>query len=149
MVSMVTWIGVFSVQLGGYISERVSRPNMILVTCFLGISLGMFLLPYSTHTVAIFIWLGLIFGPPAGIIMSLPAEILHPENRAVGMGLFYSVYYGGMMALTSLAGFSQDVTQKAATPILFGGMLLIAAIFVLIIFRTTQIRIKVVPTVIK
>jgi predicted MFS family arabinose efflux permease len=149
MVSMATWIGVFSVQLGGYISEKISRPNMILVTCFLGISLGMFLLPYSAHPVAIFIWLGLIFGPPAGIIMSLAAEVLHPENRAVGMGLFYSVYYGGMMALTSLAGFSQDLTQNAATPILFGGMLLIAAIFVLIIFRIAQIRIKVVPAVIK
>jgi len=146
MVSMVTWIIVFSVQLGGYVSQKIRRPNIILVTCFLGIASGMFLLPHSTHPIAVFIWLGLIFGPPAGIIMALPAEVLHPENRAAGMGLFYSIYYGGMMALTSLAGFSRDLTQNAATPFLFGGMLLITAIVVLIIFRTVQTRIRLVPT---
>jgi MFS family permease len=145
MVSMVTWIIVFSVQFGGYISEKLSRPNIILVTCFVGISLGMFLLPYSTHPVALFAWLGLIFGPPAGIIMALPAEVLQPENRAAGMGLFYSFYYGGMMALTSLAGFSRDLTQNAATPVLFGGMLLIIAIIILAIFRTFQARFKLIP----
>ena len=145
LVSMVTWIIVFSVQLGGYISEKMSRPNIILVTCFVGISLGMFLLPYGTHPIALFLWLGLIFGPPAGIIMALPAEVLQPENRAAGMGLFYSFHYGGMMALTSLAGFSRDLTQKAGTPILFGGLLLIIAIIVLVIFRTLQAHVKPIP----
>ena len=100
----------------------------------------MFLLPYCPYPIALLIWLGLIFGPPAGIIMALPAQVLHPENRAAGMGLFYSCHYGGMMALTALAGFSRDLTQNAATPILFGGMLLIIAIIVLAIFRTLQGR---------
>ena len=142
LVSMVTWISIFSVQLGGYISEKISRPNFVLVTCFLGISLGMFLLPYCSPPIIVFIWLGLIFGPPAGIVMSLPAQVLHPENRAAGMGLFYSCHYGGMMALTSLAGFTRDLTQNAAAPILFGGTLLIIAIIVLAIFRTLQGRTK-------
>ena len=143
MVSMVTWISIFSVQLGGYVSEKIRRPNIILVTCFLGISLGMFLLPYFTFPIVTFVWLGLIFGPPAGIIMSLPAQVLHPENRSAGMGLFYSCHYGGMMALTSLAGYSRDLTQNAAAPILFGGILLIIAIIVLAVFRTLQARVKV------
>jgi MFS family permease len=146
MVSMVTWIIVFSVQFGGYISEKLSRPNAILVVCFVGIGIGMFLLPYWPYPIALCIWLGFVFGPPAGIIMALPAEVLQPENRAAGMGLFYSFYYGGMMALTSLAGFSRDLTQDAATPILFGGMLLIVAIIILVIFRTFQARIKFMPT---
>jgi len=105
----------------------------------------MFLLPYADHPMAALIWLGLIFGPPAGIIMALPAEVLRPENRAAGMGLFYSIHYGGMMALTSLAGYSRDLTQNAATPILFGGMLLIIAIMILAIFRAIQKRIKLIP----
>lgn len=142
MVSMTTWISILAVQLGGYISEKLGRPNIILVTCFFGISIGMCLLPYFPYPMAVFIWLGLIFGPPAGIIMALPTEVLHPENRAAGMGLFFSCFYGGMMALTSLAGFSRDLTQNAAAPILFGGMLLIIAIIILAIFRTFQARIK-------
>ena len=142
MVSMVTWISILSIQFGGYISEKISRPNTILITCFVGISLAMFLLPYFPYPLALFVWLGFIFGPPAGIIMALPAEVLHPENRAAGMGLFYSCCYGGMMALTSLAGFSRDLTQNAATPIFFGGICLIIAIIMLVIFRTLQVRIK-------
>jgi len=145
MISMVTWLVVFSVQVGGYISDKIRRPNVILVTCFFGVALGMCLLPYATYPMAALFWLGLIFGPPAGIIMALPAEILRPENRAVGMGLFYSIHYGGMMALTSLAGFSRDLTQNAATPILFGGMLLIIAILVFAVFRIIQKRIKLFP----
>ena len=107
--------------------------------------MGMCLLPYCPYPIVLFIFLGLIFGPPAGIIMALPAQVLHPENRAVGMGLFYSCYYGGMMALTSLAGYSRDLTQNAVTPILFGGMLLIIAIMILAVFRTFQARIKLMP----
>jgi predicted MFS family arabinose efflux permease len=149
MVSMVTWIIVFSVQFGGYISQTIGRPNIILVVCFVGIASGMFLLPYSAHPIALFVWLGLIFGPPAGIIMALPAEVLQPENRAAGMGLFYSVYYGGMTALTSLAGFLRDLTQNAATPILFGAVLLIVAIIILVIFRSFQARIGPIPAEVK
>ena len=145
MVSMVTWIIVFSVQFGGYISEKIRRTNIILVICFIGISVGMFLLPYWPHPIVLCIWLGFIFGPPAGIIMALPAEVLQPENRAAGMGLFYSFYYGGMMALTSLAGYSRDFTQNAAAPILFGGTLLIIAIIILSVFRSLQAHIKFIP----
>ena len=149
MVSMVTWLSIFSVQFGGYVSEKLARPNAILVPCFLGIGIGMCLLPFWPHPVALLVWLGLLFGPPAGIIMALPAEVLHPENRAAGMGLFYSCSYGGMMALTSLAGFSRDVTQNAASPILLGGMLVVVAIIILAIFRAFQARIKLMPVELK
>jgi predicted MFS family arabinose efflux permease len=142
IVSMVTWISIFSVQLGGYISEKISHPNIILITCFAGISVAMLILPFCSFSIALFIWLGFIFGPPAGIIMALPAEVLQPENRAAGMGVFYTCYYGGMMAMTSLAGYSRDLTQNAAAPLLFGGICLIIAIVILVVFRTTQARIK-------
>ncbi|TIV26041.1 MAG: MFS transporter, partial [Mesorhizobium sp.] len=33
--------------------------------------------------------LGLVCGLPAGAIMSLPARVLAPATRALGMGLFY------------------------------------------------------------
>ena len=34
MVSMVTWISILSIQFGGYISEKISRPNTILIPEF-------------------------------------------------------------------------------------------------------------------
>jgi uncharacterized membrane protein YhhN len=58
------------------------------------------------------------------------------------MGVFYTCYYGGMMAMTSLAGYARDLTQNAAAPLLFGGICLIIAIVILVVFRTIQARIK-------
>ena len=48
--------------------------------------------------------LGFILGPPVGIIGALPAEVLQPENRSAGMGLFYAFYYGAMTVLTTFTG---------------------------------------------
>jgi hypothetical protein len=50
----------------------------------------MWLVPYSQQRLALFVALGLLFGPPPGILMALPAEVLRPENRAPGMGIFYT-----------------------------------------------------------
>ena len=135
---MVTWVVIPAVQLGGYIAQRVRRPNLILVTCFIGIGVAVFLLPYWQHPLALFVALGLLFGPPAGIIMALPAEVLRPENRAPGMGIFTTCSYAGGAALPALAGLTRDLTGNPAAPVLFGGASLFIAIIVLGLFRTVQ-----------
>jgi len=142
LVSIVTWIVIPSIQLGGYVSEKLQRPNIILVVCFSGVVLSMCLLPFWPYPVVLFILLGFIFGPPVGIMMALPAEVLHPENRAVGLGLFWAFYYGGMSVLTTLTGLSRDLTQSPAAPLLFGGMLLIVAIIIFAVFRMFQSRVN-------
>jgi MFS family permease len=53
-------------------------------------------------------------------------------------------WFAGKEIITA-AGFSRDLTHNAATPVLFGGMLLIIAIIILAIFRTFQARIKLMP----
>ena len=140
LVSAVTWILIPTVQLGGYIAERIGRPNVIMVTCFFGIGLAICLLPYWPHPLALFVALGLLFGPPAGIIMALPTEVLRPENRAPGMGIFSTCVYGGGAALSALAGLSRDLTDNPAAPLLFGGTLLFITIIILGLFRAFQRR---------
>ena len=141
----MTWIVIPSIQLGGYISERLQRPNLIVAISFSGIGLGMCLLPYWPNPFVLFIWLGLIFGPAVGIMMALPAEVLQPENRAAGMGLFYAFYYGAMSALMTFTGFSRDFTQSPAAPLLLGGMLVFIAIIIFALFRIFQARAKLMP----
>jgi MFS family permease len=140
LVSLVTWIIIPSIMLGGYVAERLGRPNIIMVSFFLAIGLAICLIPYFPYTFVLFIAIGMLFGPPAGIIMALPTEVLEPENRAPGMGIFYTYFYGGMAALTALAGFLRDLTNNSAVPLLFGGMLLFMTIIVLWLFRTLQRR---------
>ncbi|CAB1071699.1 hypothetical protein D1AOALGA4SA_1325 [Olavius algarvensis Delta 1 endosymbiont] len=142
LVSMVTWLSIASVQIGGYLSEKLKRPNLIFVGTFCGMGLGMCLLPYWQNPLVLFIWLGLIMGPPVGIMMALPAEVLQPENRAAGMGLFYMLFYGAISVLTTITGFTRDFTQSPAAPLLFGGMLAIAAILIFALFRLLQARTK-------
>lgn len=48
--------------------------------------------------------LGLVCGLPAGSIMSLPARVLAPATRSLGMGLFYTVYYATMLIAPWLGG---------------------------------------------
>jgi predicted MFS family arabinose efflux permease len=140
LVSLVTWIFIPSIMLGGYVAERLGRPNVIMVSFFLAIGSAICLIPYFPYTFVLFIAIGMLFGPPAGIIMALLTEVLEPKNRAPGMGIFYTYFYGGMAALTALAGYLRDLTNNPAVPILFGGMLLFMTMIVLGLFRALQRR---------
>jgi MFS family permease len=46
--------------------------------------------------------------------MMLPAHALAPETRAFGMGVYWTVYYGGMGALPGLAGWVADASGGGA-----------------------------------
>jgi predicted MFS family arabinose efflux permease len=140
MVSIVSWLLLFSVPAGGYLTERLGRPNLVLVVCFLGMALGSVLLALWPRPVPTLVALGLIIGPPAGIIVALPVEVLRPENRAPGMGLFYTCYYVGMPTLTALAGFILEATGNPAAPLLYGALIIIVTIGVLALFRGLQRR---------
>ena len=68
----------------------------------------MLVLPRSGAVILIVIALGLISGLPAGPIMSLPARVLQPATRAIGMGLFFTVYYAAMMLGPVIGGASPN-----------------------------------------
>lgn len=138
LVSVATWIVIPAIPLGGYIAERLKRPNTFMVCCFLGIGIAICLVPYWRYPLVLFLMIGLLFGPPAGIIMSLPTEVLRPENRAPGMGIFYTCYYAGMAALSPLAGLSRDLTQNPAAPLFFGGAVIFITIIIVGLFRSLQ-----------
>jgi predicted MFS family arabinose efflux permease len=138
MVSVVSWLLLLSLPLGGSLAERLARPNLVLVTCFTGLGLLSFLLALWPFPFPILVALGLLFGPPAGIIMALPVEVLHADQRAPGMGLFLTCYYVAMPALTALAGFSLDASANPAVPLFLGGLLMVVAIISLALFRRMQ-----------
>jgi predicted MFS family arabinose efflux permease len=140
LVSVVTWLLIFSVPLGGALAERLGHPNLVLLVCSLAIGLALYLLPYWPQPLLLLVVLGLFFGPPPGIIAALPVEVLRPENRAPGMGLFHTCYYIGMPLLTAVAGLSRDLTGNPAAPLLFGGVMILLVLPVLALFRTLQRR---------
>jgi hypothetical protein len=79
--------------------------------------------------------MGIIGGIPAGSIMAMPAAVLRPQSRAVGMGLFWTIYYGIYAFLPPFAGLALDFTNSTASPLFFGAGLLFVSIALLVWFR--------------
>jgi fucose permease len=46
----------------------------------------------------------------AGVIMAVGTPSARPENRAVGMGLFYTVYYVGGAIVPTLCGWAANIS---------------------------------------
>jgi hypothetical protein len=70
--------------------------------------------------------LGLISGQAAGPILSLPARVLQPATRAIGMGIFYTIYYAAMMLGPVVAGACAKWTGSASAAFDFGAAVILA-----------------------
>jgi MFS family permease len=111
-----------------------------MVVTFLLIAILIWMIPFTSSYVVMFAAIGIIFGPAGGLIMALPAQVLHKDNRAVGMGIFYTIYYAGMGIFPAIAGYTRDVTGNPAAPLFLAGVAILCAILALLCFRIMQIR---------
>jgi hypothetical protein len=139
LVSFNNWLIIGSVPLGGWMAQKFRRPNTFMTLGFILFGSAMILLPFGS-AIPLIISMGIIGGIPAGSIMAMPAAALRPESRAVGMGLFYTVYYGVYAVLPALAGLALDFTNSTASPLFFGAILLFVSISLLAWFRLVQNR---------
>jgi MFS family permease len=124
-ISIVLWLGVISVPSGGFLADRTRRPQSIVVGCCIVFAALMVALAHSGAVISIVIVLGLLTGLPAGPIMSLPARVLRPETRGLGMGIFYTVYYATMMLGPVVAGACAKSAGTAAAAFDFGAAVIL------------------------
>jgi len=130
-ISIVLWVSVGSVPSGGFLADRTKRPQFILVAGCVVFAILMVALPRSGAVVLTVAALGLICGLPAGPILSLPARVQQPATRAVGMGIFYTLYYATMMLGPVVAGACAKWTGSAAAAFDFGAALLLVCPLIL------------------
>jgi MFS family permease len=126
IVSIVLWLSVISVPFGGLLADRTGRPQFILIAGAILVAILMLALPRSGAVILIVVALGLISGLPAGPIMSLPARVLAPATRAMGMGVFYTVYYAAMMLGPIIGGAYAKWAGSAAAAFDFGAAMVLA-----------------------
>ena len=124
-ISIVLWIAVASVPSGGFLADRTKRPQLILVAGSIVFAALMILLPRSNAVIATVVAIGLVSGLPAGPIMSLPARVLQPATRAIGMGLFFTVYYAAMMLGPVIGGACAKWAGSAAAAFDFGAAMIL------------------------
>ena len=126
IISIALWLAVVSVPLGGFLADRSGRPSFVLAAgCILSAML-ILALPRSSAVILIMLALGVVNGVPAGPIMSLPARVLRPETRAIGMGIFYTIYYGTMVLGPIVGGALAKWTNNTAAALDFGAAVLLA-----------------------
>ncbi|MBB4371748.1 MFS family permease [Bradyrhizobium sp. cir1] len=134
-ISIVLWLAALSVPMGGFLADRTGRGEAILVTGCIAFALLTLLLSRSGMVLPIVVALGILCGLPAGAIMSLPARVLDQKMRPIGMGLFYTVFYAGMLAGPAIGGKLSTSFGSASAGLDFGAAALLACPIVLWLFR--------------
>ena len=142
VVSLFTLMVGIGTPIGGMLSDRLGRDPVILFSL---VASALFLpllatLPLSYAT-PVFAVAGLVMALAPGPIMTLPAQILRPETRAFGMGVFFAVYYAVMMAGPAIAGAIADRAGDAGVALYLGsGMLAVSAVSLVFFRRTAAAR---------
>ena len=135
VISIVLWVAVIGVPLGGLVADRLKRPQSVLVLASIVFAALMLCFAHTGAVIATVIALGLVSGQPAGPMMSLPARVLQPATRAVGMGVFYTFFYATMMLGPIVGGVAAKWTGSAAAAFDFGALVIVACPLLLVVFN--------------
>ena len=135
LVSWLGWCLIAFVPVGGYLADRLGRPDLVMVAGFVVAGAAAIVLAGSASTLPCFIAVAVAVGLPAGPIMTLPAVGLRPQNRATGMGIYFTWYYALMASMPAVAGFARDVTHDSGMPIYGAAVMMAAALASLAAFR--------------
>ncbi len=127
VMTIVTWGNVPGTLAGGGLAARFGGFNVFLIGT-LALVIGMIGSALSGGPVAWAVLLGVVGAIQPGVIMAVGTLSARPENRAVGMGLFYTLYYLGGTVSPGLCGLAADYAGRPE-----GGLLAAAFISVLAI----------------
>ena len=139
-VSLASWLIIPALPLGAMLAERIGRPGVTMGTSFVAIALLTLWILASAQPAVSFALLGLLFGPAGGLIMALPGSVLRESSRAVGMGIFFTVYYVGMGIFPALAGYARDLTGEPAAPLWLAAVAIGLALLALVAFNRVARR---------
>ena len=108
VLTIATWSNLPATVIGGSMAGRFGNTPVFLV----GTLASILAVAGPAFADWPLIW-GVLFGTvaslQAGIIVAIGTLSARPENRAVGMGLFYMVYYLGGTMLPALCGWAADL----------------------------------------
>ena len=135
MTALNTALFIVSVQAGGVLLKRSSRPDLLCHAAIIGWCASLLLLSGASLPLLWLVVGGLIGGIPASAYVNLPAEFLRPESRGPGMGVFYTVYYVGCALLPGVAGFLSDVAGSTRATLWLAALLAFVCVPTLIASR--------------
>jgi MFS family permease len=142
LVGLGLWVAIVAGPLGGVLADRSRKPNLIIVGGVLTWGHGLALVIPWSHSLPLLVTLivvtSFIGNLPPGPMVALASEVLRPQSRSTGMGIYYTFLYGGLAFGPMLAGFVSDVTADPAAPIYLIGVLASLTVCALGLFRGLQ-----------
>ena len=117
LVSLVAFATVPTGPFGGWLLGRLPRPLLGIAGGIAFTSIALALLAQGIAPLVLLVAAGVALGTIAGPVVALPAAVLAPEHRAVGMGLFWLFFFIPMTLLPPVAGLARDLTDDAAAPL--------------------------------
>ena len=137
-MSVVLWLTALSAPFGGVLADRTGRSDAVMLSSFLAIAILLLFVSRTEAIVPSTIALGIFCGLAVGPILSLPALVLEPATRAIGMGVFVSVSYIGLVLGPALGGEYATWAGSAGAAFDFGAAALLICPLVLWVFHRFQ-----------
>jgi predicted MFS family arabinose efflux permease len=140
VVSVMSWVFIVALPLGGYVANRYNLPDAVMVGGLVAsIVLGAYL-PFSPAPLLSFALFGFALALATPVVAALPAQVLTPDTRGPGFGIYYLWYFGGMPVLIALAGLLRDRTGSAKASLDLAVVMLVCCLLLLGAFRLTRAR---------
>jgi predicted MFS family arabinose efflux permease len=141
VASLAIWVSILSVPLGGLLSDRLGRPNLLIVAgCVIAAVLVLLLPTMPTASIGLLL-VGAVVGAVPGPLTSLLPRAVTPERLAVALGVSYTVFYVVMAAGQPAAGLARDLTGDPAAPVGVAAAAFAATVLGLAAFRLIERRV--------
>jgi predicted MFS family arabinose efflux permease len=137
-ISVASWVMIVSGAICGQVADRSGRPDTVLYICMAAAVISLVLLPNVEFAIFLSLMFGLVGMSPAGIVMSLSAQAMQPQNRALGMGIFFSSYFVIVAPAPVIAGWLFDLYADPYLPILLAALLFVLTVLSNLWFRSAQ-----------
>lgn len=139
--SLISWAAIISVAGGGWLARSLPRPDGAALGCFALSSVWLVVFVTGGAFVgspAFLLLFGLLIGPAAAMVMTLPVEATRLETRALGMGIYWAIYYALMGTAPAVFGMLRDRTGSAGSPLILAAGLLMVSFALWLVFRRLQ-----------
>ena len=127
LVGIGLWVAIVAAPIGGVLADRSRKPSLLIVAGVLIWGLGLALvIPWADSPLlllTLIIVTAFIGNLPPGAIVALASEVLRPQVRSAGMGIYYTWLYAGLALGPLLAGLVSDLTGDPAAPVYLIGVL--------------------------